>query len=348
VAVYWAMFAFPAAALFSRHRASPGLALLIWCLTALTFAALIGFRHQVGGDWLSYQLVYLRVAPLGFLEALAVGGTDPGYVALNWVAARMGAGVYFVNVACALVVMAGVVAFARRQPLPWLALLVAVPYLIVVVAMGYTRQSVALGFVLLGLVALQDGRARMFVALVIAGALFHKTAVVLLPLAALAGTERRLWTAVWVGCVAALMAVLLLLEHRDVLWRAYVAGAMVSEGGGIRVAMNALPAVVLLAFRRQLTVPGYERNLWTWVALFSLALMPLVWLASTAVDRLALYFIPIQALVYSRLPFLFADPAQRAIIVFAIVAGYGAVLWVWLNFAANAPHWIPYQFGPLL
>jgi hypothetical protein len=347
VTVYWALFAWPAAALLSRQRAAPGLSLAIWVATVVVFAVLIGLRDQVGGDWGSYQRQYLRIAGLDFLDALLYGRTDPGYAALNWVASRVDGGVHLVNTVCALVFMIGVSVFCRRQPLPWLALLVAVPYLIVVVAMGYTRQSAALGFVLVALVALQDGRLRAFVVLISAGALFHKSAVLLLPFAALAVTERRAWTAVWVGTVSVLMAALLLLEHRDALWRAYVTAGMVSEGGSIRVTMNAIPALMLLAFRRALTPPGTERNLWCWIAVFALAMLPLVAVASTAVDRLALYFLPIQAFVYARLPLLFAEPARRSIIVFAIVGGYALVLWVWLNFAVHAPNWLPYQFAPL-
>ena len=35
--------------------------------------------------------------------------------------------------------------FVRRQPMPWLGLLVAIPYLVIVVGMGYSRQAIALG-----------------------------------------------------------------------------------------------------------------------------------------------------------------------------------------------------------
>jgi hypothetical protein len=35
------------------------------------------------------------------------------------------------------------------------------------------------------------------------------------------------------------------------------------------------------------------------------------------------------------------------IIVVAILLYYGAVLFVWLNFADYAPYWVPYRFYPL-
>ena len=90
--------------------------------------------------------------------------------------------------------MWGTVVFCRDQPNPWLALLAAVPYMLVVVGMGYTRQAVALGFALLGLAALGHGRTRAFVIWIAIGATFHKSAVSLLPIAALAASHNRFMT----------------------------------------------------------------------------------------------------------------------------------------------------------
>ena len=76
---------------------------------------------------------------------------------LNWFAGQNELGFWFVNTVCGGIFSYGLIAFARSQPRPWLALAVAVPYLIIVVAMGYTRQAAAIGFVMLGLVRLGNG-----------------------------------------------------------------------------------------------------------------------------------------------------------------------------------------------
>lgn len=55
--------------------------------------------------------------------------------------------------------------FARSQPDPWLAVLVAVPYLVIVVAMGYSRQAVAIGILLAGLGRLERGGSTLHFAL---------------------------------------------------------------------------------------------------------------------------------------------------------------------------------------
>lgn len=340
------MFALPALAVLAPRRGTPGLQRLAWVLLGVLFTLLIGFRYQVGADWVPYLLIH--DAALGVPLSEAIDITDPAYALLNWLSGLAGGQIFLVNLVCGAIVMAGVIGFSRRQPLPWLALLVAVPYLIVVVAMGYTRQSAALGFQLLALVALMDGHVRRFVLLVAAGALFHMSALLLLPLAALAHSRNRAWTLVWVGLAGLGLSAVLLVDYLERLWQVYLVGQMLSEGGAIRVAMNALPAVLLLIYRKRLAPDENERRLWVWMAIFALACIPLLGFASTAVDRVALYFIPIQLYVFSRVHRLFADGQLRSVAVLGVILGYGLVQWVWLSQARHAFAWLPYQFYPLV
>lgn len=343
---YWLMFLLPALVVVSPWRGTPGVQRMAWIFLGVLFTLMIGFRYQVGGDWGAYLTHYDRTFEVPLSEA--IGTSDPGYALLNWLSGLVGGEVYLVNLVCGAFVMAGVIVFSRRQPLPWLALLVAVPYMIMVVAMGYTRQSVALGFELLALVALMDGRMRRFVLLVACGALFHKSAVVLLPLAMLARSRNRLWTLFWVGLTGVGLGVAILAEHYESLWQNYVEAQMVSEGGPIRVAMNALPALLLLIFRKKLAPDADERRVWMWIAVFSLACIPLIGLASTAVDRVALYFMPIQIYVFTRVHRLFEGRLFRSVAVVSVMLGYGLVQWVWLNHAGHAFAWLPYQFYPFI
>jgi len=188
--------------------------------------------------------------------------------------------------------------------------------------MGYTRQAVALGFALLGLAALGEGRTRAFILWIAIGATFHKSAVLLL-------------------------YYLLLADASEALWQNYVEAQYESQGGLIRVLMNVVPALLLIAFRRRLVTDPQERRLWLWMAVFALLCLPLVPLASTAVDRLALYLIPIQLFVFARIPRLATTTQVRTPLVLAVVAYYAAVLYIWLHYAAHAEYWVPYQFMPL-
>lgn len=340
---YWLMFLFPAWAVLMPGRLKPAQAWVPWAFVFMLFALMMGLRHEVGGDWGNYLPHFRAAASLSFMEVVQRG--DPGYYGLNWLVAQAGGSIYHVNLFCAVIMMTGTVVFCRAQPNPWLALLAAVPYMLVVVGMGYTRQAVALGFALLGLAALGHGRTRAFVIWVAIGATFHKSAVLLLPIAALAASRNRVLTLLMVGLTTGLMYYLLLADSTEKLWENYVEAEYQSQGGMIRVLMNVVPAILLVLFRKRLVPDSVERKLWMWIALLAFVCLPLVGSASTAVDRVALYLIPIQLFVFARLPQLAHNTTIRTQLVLAIIVYYATVLFVWLNFATHAEYWLPYQIS---
>lgn len=347
---YWFLFGVPAWLAITRLRPKvgsvnrwPGW----WRLVFLQLVLMIGLRHEVGGDWDSYVGYIVTASYQTLWEAVREG--DPAYSLLNWVASWTGLGPYFVNTICAVIFSWGLVVFCRAQPRPWLALAVAVPYLVTVVAMGYTRQGTAIGLAMLGLVALSDRKLLRFVVFLALAATFHKSAVILMPLAVLAGTRHRFWTAFWVGLSSILFYVLLLQEAVGTLHSGYIEAEYQSSGAGIRVAMNVVPAVLFLWFRRRFVLSQEDRTFWTWMSLGALGFVGLLVASpsSTAVDRVALYWIPLQLFVLSRLPNALAGRnGSSGMLVHAVVAYSAAVLFVWLFFAKTAFAWLPYQFYP--
>jgi hypothetical protein len=312
---------------------------------------MIGLRDDVGGDWVHYLAAVEKAAGFSLQELLSsdqglITQKDPAYILLNWLAALTGMGVYFVNTVCAVLFSWGLVVFCRAQPRPWLALVVAVPYLVTVVAMGYSRQGTAIGLAMIGLVALSDRKILRFVLFVALAASFHKSAVILMPLAILAGTKHKMWTAIWVGLSSLLFYILLLQDSADTLITNYVGAEYQSQGAGIRVTMNAVPAVLFLWFRRRFVMPKADRTFWTWMSFGALGFVValLVSPSSTAVDRLALYWIPLQLFVLSRLPNALGRPnGLNAVWVKLIVLYSAIVLFVWLFFAQTSFAWLPYN-----
>lgn len=342
------MYLFPVLAAVAPWRLRASQAWVPWSMVATALALMIGLRHQVGGDWNNYLSQFWLYSQIHWLDAMQIG-KDPGYYGISSMVAALGGNIYVLNLICALPLVAGAVALARRQPYPWIALAAAIPYLLIVVGMGYTRQAAAIGCAMLGLVALGESRVRWFVFWVFVGATFHKTAVLLIPIAALAEDRNRIWTASWVALMFALGAWLFLYESSDVLVRNYVQSdyADASQGAGIRVAMNAVPSVLAIFFGRRIFSGRREKKLWIWMAVLSLLCVPLLSLSATAVDRMALYFIPLQLVVFSRLPCLVGRAGIRLLIKLSIVLYYAVVQFVWLSFAGHSEAWLPYSFFPL-
>lgn len=340
--IYWVIFLTLAMLAFARLRISN----FGWWVLGSILVAFVGLRYQVGGDWGSYLDYLQRAGGVSFIEVLAY--KDPGYQVLNWLVARTGAEVWLVNVVAATAFIAGLIRFVKRLPDPRLALAVAIPYMTIVMAMGYTRQAMAFGFILWGLAYLVERRILGFVVVLAVAATFHKSALILMPLAVLSNVHSRLVTAIWVGITGAFLYLLILQEHVDALWDNYVVDeySQASDGGPIRIAMNALPAALFLLLRKRFNMSMEERALWFWVSIFSLACIPLVSWAPTAVDRVALYFMPIQLVVASSIPGFFPT-RERVLPRLAVLGFYGLVLFVWLNFASHRKAWLPYQFWPI-
>jgi hypothetical protein len=320
-----------------------------WRVIFVWLVLMIGLRYEVGGDWANYLLNLEATSESTLLEALSPINGEPGDSLLNWLASKSGFGIFLVNIVYATMFTFGLLIFCRNQPRPWLALAVAVPYLVTVVAMGYSRQGVAIGLIMLALVALENKSVLKFLVWVSFAALFHKSAVILLPLAVLARTKNRVLMVLCVSGTAALMFALLLQEHVDAMFTNYVVTQYESSGAAVRVAMNALPASLFLLMRKRFALSPIQSSFWTWIALGALAFVVLLYVsgASTAVDRVALYWIPLQLFVWSRIPDAFGRPgAKNAGWVYAVL-GYSAIVYfVWLFFANHSTFWLPYKFYP--
>lgn len=134
---------------------------------------------------------------------------------------RLGYDIWFVNRICGIVFAWGLVRFAKRQPNPWLAILVGVPYLIIGVAMGYTRQGVALGLILAGFAVLDRSSVVRFSIYVLIAVTFHKSAIVVLPLVAMAATRNRLVTGGLFVALAAMLYYLFVAGSIDTMMKNY-------------------------------------------------------------------------------------------------------------------------------
>jgi hypothetical protein len=275
---------------------------------------------------------------------------DPAYALLNWWCAKLDFDIWFVNLICAAIFTWGLVRFARRQPNPWLAIVVAMPYLVLVVAMGYTRQAVAIGFVLAGLSIVDRAPLWRFGLYVVAATTFHKSAIILLPLVGLASSRNRLTTTALLLVIGAMLYYLLVADAIDRMMTNYLESGYSSEGAGIRIAMNLPPALLFLRYRHYFGLQPEQLKIWTnfSYASFGAVLLLFTLSSSAAVDRLSLYLIPLQLFVLSRMPNVFQDRSGPNRQVVAMVIIYSALIqFVWLNFAQHAEYWVPYKVFPI-
>jgi hypothetical protein len=251
------------------------------------------------------------------------------------------------NLACAGIFSFGLARFASSLSNPWLAVVVAIPYLVVVIAMSALRQATAIGFIFLALRHMGSKPLWKSIFWVLVASLFHASAFIVAVLIALSYAENRLQAAALL-IASAIPAYYVLFSTFDSYLKRYGQHRVDSGGVTFRLAMNAVPALILLIKGSRSFSPRGEHAFWRALALLSLALVPtMLYLKSTTViDRLSLYAIPLQILVLSSLPAQFStSSATRIYPVMGVVAYAALTLLVYFTLGTFANSYLPYEMA---
>lgn len=282
----------------ARARAVYGLLLGLMFL----FSA---FRYEVGCDWFGYQVqfdVYARV-PLAEVPT----SPDPVWTLLILAQDALGLPYPWLNVLASALFFLGAHRLARRQPDALGFLVLLFPVLVLNMPMSGIRQGAAIGVICLAFNAFTDRRMLRYVALVLLATGIHASAAIFLLLAPLAGgglTRARLALAAVLAVPGA--ALLMGSEAAEVATTRYVAQTAEAAGAAYRIALLTLTAIPFLLFWRRVWRDRFpeEYRLAMIGALAMLALPALLPLSSVIADRAGYYFIPIQAMILARLPWL--------------------------------------------
>jgi hypothetical protein len=345
---YWALFSIFASGALFKHAAEGGRRFGILLIVAMGLLALfVGLRWEIGPDWTTYRALFRYLHDGSLREA--AGQSDPGFRILVLLLQSQHAPFWVLNLICACVFSFGLARFCTELPNPWLAVLVAVPYLVIVIAMSALRQATAIGFIFLALRGMGAKPLWKSIFWVLVASLFHASAFIVAVLIALSYTRNRLQAAALL-IAAAIPAYYVLFGTFDLYLKRYGAHRIDSGGVAFRVAMNAIPAIILLVGGSKAFAPRGEEAFWRNLSLLSLALIPamLYVKSTTAIDRLSLYAVPLQILVLSAIPRQFStSPATRIYPAMAIVAYCALTLLVYFALGTHARYYLPYEMADI-
>ena len=173
----------------------------------------------------------------------------------------------------------------------------------------------------------------------------HKTAVLLLPIAALTATQNRIWTFIWLGVISLGAYYIFLVEMVEVLFKNYVEAQSQSSGSSSKNCYEHYPWNNISSFPQSFSFSSKRKifmDLVFFVSNWFGVLLISVSTASTAIDRLALYILPLQLVIFSNLPDIFSSRFRR-LLVFSVISYCSLILFVWLNFASHAYLWLLYK-----
>ena len=338
--IYWIMYLLPAifAVLIVQKNK---LDLILLAYVGLILSLIIGFRQNVGADWSSYITHYNEIKDISFLEIFDRSG-DYGHLICNWLMAKLNFGIYGVNFIYAIIFITALIKFCKVEQNPWIAISVATPYLVTVVAMSLSKQSVALGFVLLGLHYLRRKKILSYVLSIIFGALFHNSAIIMLFFLIL-NKDIRIQYRYFLIILSLFICFTLISQNFNAMYETYFSRGLQSEGIYPRLILNLIPVFFLFIYRRKWKKDYDDYQIWFWFSFVSIVSLFFIPISSTLIDRILIYFIPLQLVVYSRLPFLAKNIIQPIYTKLAIITLYAIVHFIWLNYASHSTAWIPYE-----
>lgn len=348
---YWSLFAVYTMGSFAFHpQQGPRRDLMpFYWFAAFCLALMIGFRWQVGVDWGNYVRMYEELRWLGF-EGVADKG-DPLFYFPMQLFRKANLHISYFFLVCGTIFTIGLCTFAKRQINPWLAVLVAVPFLVIGTAMSGVRQATAIGFVFLALNAFQDRAPVRFLLWTALAAGCHASAIILLPLAGLSFARSRLQAGALIVVVGVFAFVVLRGAFQQYTEDYFIERELDSAGAVYRIGMAVIPALIFLLFSKHFPLEPQERTLWRNFSLMAVFSIPIMFVipSTTVIDRLLLYAFPMQMFVLSSVPHVFGSRGtQRLLLMFLITLYLAAVLFVFLNYAANRQGYLPYQFWPLV
>jgi len=321
--------------------------ILLW-LFGLVLIILIGLRHEIGGDWFRYLDTAYGISRGNSFDFLSFYTGDYGYRLIHWVSINYLNGIYATNLIHAIFFVVGLVRFCRAMPIPWIALFVSIPFLIVVVSMGYTRQAAAIGFLMWGLVDLINGKKSNFFISLLFGALFHYTVLIMLPIGVLYSLNkgsffRNLTIFILAVLSSAFMYIFFISKIEHMMYYYITIKFHHSDGALVRVFISFLSAIIFFIYRDKFRKTFHDEKLWFIFSVASIMMLPLAFYYSTFADRIAIYFLPLQMVILSRIPTLIASRYYRTLFILGVLLLYVSALFVWLNFGSYSGLWLPYQ-----
>lgn len=295
-----------------RALARPERAYLLYWIVLLGLFLFSAFRFRVGCDWIGYYNQYELAGSLDY--ASAVSSQEPLWWVIQVAFYRAGIPYPWVNVLASAIFFIGIHALARRQPDRLGFLVLLFPILIINMPMSAIRQGAAIGIICLSMLALSDGRILRFVAWTLLAGTFHSSALIFVALAPLVSKNysRARIAMTFAMCVPVIFVLLQGDAGRTALDR-YLSSGREAFGAVFRVAILLLTALYFMGVLRKIWVRQFPKDysLAVMGAWMMLILLPLVLVSSVIGDRIGYYLIPIQTMIFARIPFLRLGPSRQ-------------------------------------
>lgn len=267
-----------------------------------------GIRYGIGTDYfVTYEPYFNYLSGNGAFQLTNRSGLDIGYTAINWIIIKLGGGFHLVLFICSFITFV----FLRKAILVYkdklnIGLATFIFMLLYYQAsFNIVRQIMAATIVLFAFRYIQEKKIKNFIAWIIVAALFHKTAIIVIPFYFLINfVAKTKWKIVSVAIYCAFFLIVFNFDKFAFLanlidssgyYSAYfrkVSGFRLSLGLIIRTVPYAIVAVLMWkTIKNDITVRIYASSF-----LMGGILRLIVYMTQFDADRIAVYFLMSQVI----------------------------------------------------
>ncbi len=318
----------------------------------------VGTRYEVGGDWTTYiRNLKINISDSLFktleYDPTNIGGfsIEPGWALLSWLVKTNNLGIIGLNFISSLLFFIGLYLLCSKSNNFWISIIIAVPYMIIIVSMGYVRQSIALSFLMISISLIYNDEMRFkklfFLIFLIIGASFHRSLYIMFPLIFI--IDKKLFSLKNIFYFFILLF-FLFFYFNDVFFNSmyinYVKNKMItgmhSTGAVPRILLNFIPSFLFL-YNYKKFKNDKDFKFLLYLSLISIISILFIKVGTTALDRMSIYLMPLQILLWPKLISIFTNHLLKIILVKSLIFTYFMVLFVWMNFGDTRRGWVPYS-----
>lgn len=307
----------------------------------------MGTRYWVGCDYFGYLSRFNNIGYQGGLSSY-FSREEPGFHILNYIVHSFDLGYPWLIFLSSLLILIGYIRFSFLSSRPLMVFALFFPVMIVQLGMSGLRQAIAVSFVVIALVGFSKMKRFNFVAFVLLASLFHKSAIIFLPLVFLIGKDFSGFKLLSISFFLLPLVGLLLGDRLEVYQNRYVEqiyGESTSGGALIRYFLILIPYGIFFLCRSSVkeTSPGIYplMNLFMFL---TIAVLPLAIFSTTALHRIIYYLMPVSILVFVQCAQYLLKPAFLRVSILVPVLVYGVYLVGWFGTSRHADTcYVPYK-----
>ena len=307
-------------------------------LLFLYLVIFIGLRHQVGGDWITYENDFYNYIKEFNIYNFSYK-RDFAYEFISYIVYNFNLSVHFVNLLCSFIFLYAIFSLGKEYNNYLIIILISFPYLITVGAMGYTKQSTAFALIVLAFLSLKKNCNIKFLFYATLAIFFHKSAIAIVGLLFISKLNLNI-KYLSIFFILLLLSYFTLLFDKSRILSYLQSNSYKSEGVFIRIIINLIPSFIYIFYYKLLNFNLFEKKFILLNILCTFACLFFAFNYSTFVDRFLFYFAIIQILVYPNFIKLKNNSFNVRLI---IIAFYFSLLIGWLVFSNHSIKWVPYQ-----